>query len=476
MEAVFVKFRRRDEGVVAMREALGFVLALAGLAGVLGAQSPADFALRLEPAGTTGALVVGSWTIDGVQGWSYGVCHDPEHASLGDCVGGSYPVTEVCGGACPRLACPTDLRTIKNGAPPDFNTVNVYANGVVQGVVLDFLQAQTLPMTTRMELLRMEYDLRAPWLNLEFCATLGTPTIDVVFVVGGQSFVPAVQEKLGRPYPDMTLRLAVLTEQGKEAVEVLLDTPPKESANGFSFGLAHDAAGVKVADVVPGAAVAAAGGADYWRATVIEGRGATVGCVLDLEPEGGVFRVLPAFTLGQQIAVAHFALADGAGEAATTVGFSGALGEPPVEILVDVAREPVALSRGCGGGERLLQAARGGLHPRRCQPGREGQCGRRGGYSAGALRRRHEARHDRGLPSVGGCQRRRPAHRERRHLRTGVSLSGRPPDSGAFRRLRTGARGERPGLRAVPVPLRRGGGRTVRITRLRRSVPAEDSP
>ncbi|HQF64331.1 MAG TPA: dockerin type I repeat-containing protein [Planctomycetota bacterium] len=336
---MFVKFRRRDEGVVAMREALGFVLALAGLAGVLGAQSPADFALRLEPAGTTGALVVGSWTIDGVQGWSYGVCHDPEHASLGDCVGGSYPVTEVCGGACPRLACPTDLRTIKNGAPPDFNTVNVYANGVVQGVVLDFLQAQTLPMTTRMELLRMEYDLRAPWLNLEFCATLGTPTIDVVFVVGGQSFVPAVQEKLGRPYPDMTLRLAVLTEQGKEAVEVLLDTPPKESANGFSFGLAHDAAGVKVADVVPGAAVAAAGGADYWRATVIEGRGATVGCVLDLEPEGGVFRVLPAFTLGQQIAVAHFALADGAGEAATTVGFSGALGEPPVEILVDVAGE-----------------------------------------------------------------------------------------------------------------------------------------
>ncbi len=322
-----------------MRAARRFVLVMMGVAGVLGAQSPEDFALKIEPVGTTGAVVVGSWTIDGVQGWSYGVCHDPEHASLGDCVGQSYAVTDVCGGVCAHLACPADMQAIKNGNPPDFNTVNVHAGGITQGVVIDFMQVLTLLRSARTEMLRIEYDLYAPWLNLEFCGTLGVPATDVIFVVGGHSIAPAVQEKLGRPYPDLTLRLATTGAQGREAVEVLLDTPSGESANGFSFGLAHDTADVKVADLVPGAAVEAAGGADYWRAAVIDGKGATVGCVLDLEPEGGVFRVLPAFTVGQQVAVAHFALAAEEGDVTATVELSSALGEPPVEILVDVAGE-----------------------------------------------------------------------------------------------------------------------------------------
>ncbi len=320
-----------------MHAARKVVLIVMGAAGVLRAQIPADFALRLEPAGAAGAVVVGSWTIDGVQGWSYGVCHDPAHASLGDCVGKSYPLADVCGGACAHLACPADLQTIKNGGPPDFNTVNVYAGGVTQGVVLDFMQVLSLLANGRVEMLRIEYDLDAPWLNLEFCGTLGTPATDVIFVVGGHSIAPAVQEKLGRPYPDLTLRLAKITAQGREAVEVLLDTPPREGANGFSFGLAHDSGDVKVADLVAGAAIDAAGGADFWQVAVIDDKGATVGCVLDLEPEAGVFRVLPAFTVGQQIAVAHFALDGGAADVTANVALSSALGEPPVEIMVDVA-------------------------------------------------------------------------------------------------------------------------------------------
>src|SRR5512139_234455 len=104
-------------------------------AGGLRAQNPEDFALKMEPVGTTGAMIVGSWAIDGVQGWSWGVCHDPAYASLGECVGQSYPVGGLCSGACARLSCPAQMMTLKNGAAPDFNTVNVYPNGVTQGVV-----------------------------------------------------------------------------------------------------------------------------------------------------------------------------------------------------------------------------------------------------------------------------------------------------------------------------------------------------
>ncbi len=324
------------------------------VAGGLCAQTPQDFAMKIESVDANTARVVGSWSIAGVQGWSWGVCHDPAFASLGECVGQSYSVADVCSGACARITCPPDMLTLRNGAKPDFNTVNVYANGVLQGVVIDFMQVITMPVTARVEMLTLRYDLTAPWLNLEFCNTLGLPPTDVVVVVGGRGIAPAVQEKLGRPYPDMTLRLAQTTVQGKEAVEVLLDTPPTEAASGFSFGLAHDSTAVKVADLAAGTAIAAAGGADFWRVTIVEDKGVTLGCVIDLEPEGGKFRVLPAFTVGQQVAVAAYALDGGTAEVTTNVAFSTALGTPPVEVVVDVdgdtrvpiVGDPVAITVG----------------------------------------------------------------------------------------------------------------------------------
>ena len=42
---------------------------------------PSDLALWLERVpGTTDVLIVGSWDVNDLQGWSWGLCHDPTAA------------------------------------------------------------------------------------------------------------------------------------------------------------------------------------------------------------------------------------------------------------------------------------------------------------------------------------------------------------------------------------------------------------
>ena len=112
---------------------------------VRGAQpQPEDLALRLERVGmSTTVLVVGSWNTWGdVQGWSWGVCHDPAEAQI-ECPTERVDVCESCLGTeceqCSAVECTEDLATADRGTPPDFLSVNVYENGIAQGVVLSFL-------------------------------------------------------------------------------------------------------------------------------------------------------------------------------------------------------------------------------------------------------------------------------------------------------------------------------------------------
>jgi hypothetical protein len=166
---------------------------IGALAGDAWTQENGDFSLAMEQAGDT-VLVVGSWKVDGVQGWSWGICHDPAVAVIGDCAGNGASALDPCGGGyCSAIACPDDVATAgPGGAGPAFHSVNVHEDGITQGVVLDLDATQTLAATDRFELLAITYTVTAPVAGVElaFCDDLGPPPIRTVFGLKGRSVVP----------------------------------------------------------------------------------------------------------------------------------------------------------------------------------------------------------------------------------------------------------------------------------------------
>ena len=98
-----------------------------------------------------------------IQGWSFGVCHDPARAEV--------------------LAIAPGLTTdtVKSGAPADFNQVNEYTNGWTAGVVICFTACASLPPGIGYELFVASYRAvgnEAATSDLCFCNDLGSPPVN----------------------------------------------------------------------------------------------------------------------------------------------------------------------------------------------------------------------------------------------------------------------------------------------------------
>ena len=150
------------------------------------AQSPLDFALVLETAyyenNEHDILVVGSWAVDDVWGWSWGVCHN-----AGDAVIASWEM--------PHELATASLRD----AEPGYHTVNVYEDGIIQAVLTSFSNSWGLDATERFELLKIHYVCSAEATVLEFCETLGEPPVEVISSIPDEfglaiAVSPAIQE------------------------------------------------------------------------------------------------------------------------------------------------------------------------------------------------------------------------------------------------------------------------------------------
>ncbi|MFN0057773.1 MAG: hypothetical protein ACKVX7_04885 [Planctomycetota bacterium] len=144
---------------------------------------PPAFTLSLSSAsGAQGNLVTLTSSLDNnggpVQGWSFGLCHD--EASI-DFISATEGATTL---------------TIAGGALADFSSINEEIGGVTFGVVIDFFALDTLPIGLGYELLEITYQIIGPadtTTEVSYCATLGSPPVSTVMVVGGTSFTP-VQE------------------------------------------------------------------------------------------------------------------------------------------------------------------------------------------------------------------------------------------------------------------------------------------
>lgn len=139
---------------------------------------PPDYVLEL----TSGMVMegdLGSFSImldnngSEIQAWSFGVCHDPS----------ALTCTEVLDGS--------SLGVLNNGSPPDFNIVQIHAGGFTTGVVISFTSSFSLMPGFDYELNVATYQADAVGSTaLDFCNTLGTPTIGTVVVVDSQSIAP----------------------------------------------------------------------------------------------------------------------------------------------------------------------------------------------------------------------------------------------------------------------------------------------
>ena len=111
-----------------------------------------------------------------IQGWSMGVCSDPDLLEVVDVVNGSATAT------------------VNNGGPPDFVDYNEFPDGWNVGVLISFVQAAELPPGSDYELHVATYQLAADApvaiTELSFCDILGDPPVETEVVVQGKLIVP----------------------------------------------------------------------------------------------------------------------------------------------------------------------------------------------------------------------------------------------------------------------------------------------
>ncbi len=167
---------------------LGAVLSFGGEA------QPGDFAYWLEQIpDSPSVLVNASWAIDGVQGFSFGVCHNLAETTLGVCGSNTYDLCRDDGIAnCPAVECTPHIANSPCDGPPGFVAVAVYEDGVSMAVALMCMQVNTFPATDRIELLKITYTPRAARATLEFCdGVLGSPPVPNCVIHDGRSIAPA---------------------------------------------------------------------------------------------------------------------------------------------------------------------------------------------------------------------------------------------------------------------------------------------
>ncbi len=325
-----------------------FVLAWLAMAGLLlagapknGSPHPEDFGLEAkimgDPDTSTTVKVVGLWEVDDIQGWSWGLCHNPSEAMIGACAG--MTLEEWHPGHCPNVELPEDFLTAgPGGMPPHFYSVNIYEGGIAQGVVLDLtLQIGLDRDRSPFDMLLVTYELLADEAALSFCESLGSPPLATKFVVGCDSISPALQEgvTLRNEEPeqcDLTLELGEprIDPPDTAAVPVLLTTCRGQAVDAFQFGITFDRERLSV-DITRGAATV---DAQYFEFNLVRG-GAIVGSAMAMQARP--FVMLPPSTPDQEIAVAIFTPAASIQrDLEACVELSGELGYPLIEMGVSI--------------------------------------------------------------------------------------------------------------------------------------------
>ncbi|HAK94808.1 MAG TPA: hypothetical protein DCM87_07320 [Planctomycetes bacterium] len=372
------------------------------LVGVLGAvcsaaqiPGPEKFAYWVESNGAANAVVAPGGTVQfmaymkimpgdwAVQGWSVALCHDGAVVQMID------PFPDNPTARASAMVAGTNAATVKSGGEPSFNTITVYPNaGVTQGVVIDMMVAVTLPPTDRFSMLKADYraiGAAGATATLTFCeGALGTPIVENVVVVEGNSISPAVRtggtitiqsEPLIPTIAAIPAAADLRADKaatGDVKVEIGLAEGSKSiDLQGWSYGLAHDNAKLALVDAQPSATVAALNGGqgpDFYSVNKnpAGGAGVAVAAVVGMAPP---FNVI-ALAGGQKVhtetmtyrSAVELLQANGDQPVDTKLTIvSEVLGDPPVAAVISVDEEGIEFAQKTDGTIRLMPVPAGGV-------------------------------------------------------------------------------------------------------------------
>jgi hypothetical protein len=139
-----------------------------------------ELTFQVTPQQSDGVVTVGVVSpTAAIQGWSFGLCHWEDKATIAEAV----PAAEL------------DL--LRAGDPVDFLALNVVPGerraGITQAVVIDVGARSYGPYPQGLALLHVRYDVFAET-DITFCdGVLGDPPVSTVVVIRGESYAPKTQ-------------------------------------------------------------------------------------------------------------------------------------------------------------------------------------------------------------------------------------------------------------------------------------------
>ena len=135
-----------------------------------------DSVSRIDPLGRVTCMASNR---DPLQGWSFGVCHDPSVLTLAEAT------IEA-----------TTTASLNNGDGPSFLSLQRHEGGATMAVIIDASDpTDTLPPASDHRLLRLAYApgpdaIPGEHYRIRYCDTLGEPTVETLYVVGGFEVKP----------------------------------------------------------------------------------------------------------------------------------------------------------------------------------------------------------------------------------------------------------------------------------------------
>ncbi|MEM7167209.1 MAG: dockerin type I repeat-containing protein [Planctomycetota bacterium] len=118
-----------------------------------------------------------------VQGWTIGICHD----------GNSATILNVNDGPALALA--------NGGVAADFSTMTILNDGWIGSVIVDLMSVNSIPAGDLIEIHRADYQLTTPGSpGICFCNSLGTPSVLQQVLTAGSALQPTVV--CAPPLPD----------------------------------------------------------------------------------------------------------------------------------------------------------------------------------------------------------------------------------------------------------------------------------
>lgn len=267
--------------------------------------------------------------------WSFGVCHDSTVATVADVTSGD------------------SIATLNGGNPPDFQQVNLVADGWSLGCVVSFLGMYRLNPGRNHDFYRAEYDLEGPAgseTTLEFCDTIGVPPVAVVISGGGASLVPGTEDSELRiveagvafraPF-DSFPYVAGAPATANASLELeTYESTTSTSLTGLSFSLAYPIDPLTVLDLQVSDSLWAAVDIDFFGLAVYpEGIAGTI--EFSGEPE------LPMGVLSVFDVTFETTIVDGLGRIDPLVWVDG-IGVPFVVNSVDTSNGPLPVVRQSG--------------------------------------------------------------------------------------------------------------------------------